>query len=111
MMAALDHVDGVDLHIAEMGDRISDGPCALAERRARSSRWARSQICRACFVGSGRGFGARDIAGGNVAGFAPRKEPEDEQRNKEKPRCHLLTARLDIRAEAYFIIIAFCAFM
>jgi hypothetical protein len=34
MVAALDHVDGVDLHIAEMGDRVSDGLRALAERCA-----------------------------------------------------------------------------
>ena len=26
-------------------------------------------------------------------------------------RCHLLTARLETEAEAYFIIMAFCAFM
>jgi hypothetical protein len=32
MMAALDDVDGVDLHIAEMSDRIRDGLCSLAER-------------------------------------------------------------------------------
>ena len=32
VMAALDHVDGVDLHIAEMIDGISHGRRALAER-------------------------------------------------------------------------------
>ncbi len=32
-MAALDHVDGVDLHIAEMGDRLGNGLRALSERR------------------------------------------------------------------------------
>ncbi|MEH2491865.1 hypothetical protein V1280_007804 [Bradyrhizobium sp. AZCC 2230] len=32
-------------------------------------------------------------------------------RGKEKPRCHLLTARLETEAEDYFIIMAFCAFM
>jgi hypothetical protein len=34
-----------------------------------------------------------------------------KDRGKEKPRCDLLTARLDGEAEAYFIIVAFCAFM
>ena len=35
MMAALDHIDGVDLHIAEMGDGTGDGSRAGAERRLR----------------------------------------------------------------------------
>ncbi|BBO04284.1 hypothetical protein BwSH20_13370 [Bradyrhizobium ottawaense] len=33
-MAALDDVDGVDLHIAEMSHRVRDGPSSVAERRA-----------------------------------------------------------------------------
>jgi len=33
MMAAFDDVDGVDLHIAEMGDRIGHGLRPIAERR------------------------------------------------------------------------------
>ena len=87
VMAALDHVDGVDLHIAEMGDRIRHGLRAVTERRALSSRWACSQICRACVVVSGRGLGARDIAGGNVAGFAPgeRSRPRTRQRKAALP--------------------------
>ena len=35
VMAALDDVDGVDLDIAEMGDRIRHGLRPIAERRAR----------------------------------------------------------------------------
>ena len=35
VMAALDHVDGVDLHIAEMGDCIRDRDRAGPERRRR----------------------------------------------------------------------------
>ena len=35
MVAALDHVDGVDLHIAEMVDRGGGGLRPLAERRRR----------------------------------------------------------------------------
>jgi hypothetical protein len=34
-MTALDDVDGVDLDIAEMGDRIRHGLRPIAERRAR----------------------------------------------------------------------------
>ena len=34
VVAALDHVDGVDLHIAEMFDRGGHGRRPLAERRA-----------------------------------------------------------------------------
>jgi hypothetical protein len=58
-------------------------------------------------------LGARDIAKRNVAGFAPGESSEPET-TKEKPRCHLLPARpFDVAfvAEAYFIIMAFCAFM
>jgi hypothetical protein len=33
MVAALDDIDGVDLHIAEMGDRVGHGLRAVAERR------------------------------------------------------------------------------
>jgi hypothetical protein len=35
VMAALDDVDGVDLDIAEMGDRIRHSPRPIAERRPR----------------------------------------------------------------------------
>ena len=47
VMGALDDVDGVDLHIAEMLDRGGGRLRPLAERRGVSSRWARSQMRRA----------------------------------------------------------------
>ena len=62
MMAALDHVDGVDLHIAEMLHRRRDRLRPVAERLAVSSRWARSQIRRASVLVRGRGSVARGIA-------------------------------------------------
>ena len=63
MMAALDHVDGVDLHIAEMLDRGRDRRAARRRTAAGvSSRWARSQMRRASALVRGRGVVARGIA-------------------------------------------------
>ena len=69
MVGALDHMDGVDLDIAEMGDRGRDRRRAVAERRRVSSRCARSQIRRASIGLRETGLVARGI-GHNVAGFA-----------------------------------------
>ena len=62
MMAALDHVDGVDLHIAEMVHRGRDRLRPVAERLDVSSRWACSQIRRASVLVRGWGSVARGIA-------------------------------------------------
>ena len=62
MVAALDDVDRVDLHIAQMLHRRRNSPRSGAERRAASSRWARSQICRALALVRGRVSVARGIA-------------------------------------------------
>ena len=70
VVAALDHVDGVDLHIAEMGDRIRDRLRSLAERRRACRAAARRARCggrRACL---GREISAGGTLPTILAGFA-----------------------------------------
>ena len=63
VVAALDDVDGVDLHIAEMLDRRRASPAARRRTAPRaSSRWARSQMRLAAALVRGRALSAADIA-------------------------------------------------
>ena len=56
MVAALDHVDGVDLHIAEMPDRCRDGLGAGAERLAFIQPLRPQPDATGLGVGQGQGF-------------------------------------------------------
>ncbi|GGI26269.1 hypothetical protein GCM10010987_38540 [Bradyrhizobium guangdongense] len=103
MMAALDDVDGVDLHIAEMSGRLRHSLCALPERRARVEPLGAQPDLPGLFRGEWKGFGRAGHCGRQCSGIRARR--------KKKPRCQLLTARLDGAAEAYFIDMAFCAFI
>jgi hypothetical protein len=114
-MAALDDIDGIDLHIAEMGDRICDSPGPLPERRALVQPLGVQPdlpgLCR------------RERKGlwcaGHCTAQCKRDSRQEKQQEKErskrqpkkKPRCHLLTTRPDDARRAYFIDIAFCDFM
>ena len=62
VMAALDDIDGVDLHIAEMFDRRRGRRGPSPNGAAVSSRWARSQMRRAAALVRGRGLSAAGIA-------------------------------------------------
>ncbi|GEC49979.1 hypothetical protein BJA01nite_76210 [Bradyrhizobium japonicum] len=56
-MAALDDVDGVDLHITEMGDRIRHGGCPLPERRALVQPLGMQPDPPGLYRGDRKGFG------------------------------------------------------
>ena len=80
VMAALDHVDGVDLHIAEMvhrrRDRLRPGAERLAAYRAagRAARFAGPRLW------SGDGVRSRGASRGNVIGFADVTSPDSGYR-------------------------------
>ena len=57
MMAALDHVDGVDLHIAEMLHRRRDRLRPVAERLARIEPLGVQPDSPGLGFGQGKGFG------------------------------------------------------
>ena len=70
VVAALDHVDGVDLHIAEMRHRLGGGLRALAERRRRVQPLRAQPDAAGCRLGQGNGCGLAGHLPGNVTGFA-----------------------------------------
>ena len=64
VVAALDDIDGVDLHVAEMLDRSARRLRPLAERRGVSSRWAAARCAGPAALVRGWGLLAlRGIAG------------------------------------------------
>ena len=71
MMAALDDVDGVDLHIAEMLDRRRGRLRPVAKRRRRVEPLGAQPDAPGVGLGQGAGFVGGGHGGGNLAGFAP----------------------------------------
>ena len=75
VMAALDHVDGVDLHIAEMIDRRRDGLRPVAERRRAYRAAGRAARFAGPRLWSGEWGWSRGASRGNVVGFADVRSP------------------------------------
>ena len=70
MVAALDHVDGVDLHIAEMGHRLGGRLRALAEWRRRVQPLRPQPDAAGLCAAQGNGFGSCEALPRSLTGFA-----------------------------------------
>jgi hypothetical protein len=97
-----------------MSGRLRHSLCALPERFTRIEALGAQPDLPGLLRGEWKRLWSAGHCDRQCSGIRARTKNNKgagKQWAEEKPRCQLLTARLDGAAKAYFIDMAFCAFM